>query len=266
MNRHVIAAIVRRDLTAVQRTPAVLVPMAVLPLVTVAVFPLIASVVSRADSAHLPTGSLDEIMPGSIAAMSDAQPVQLALLLSMYLFPTILVVVPLMVVSVIATDSIAGERERGTLEGLLLTPASDTELLVGKLLSSALPAIAIHLCTSVLYAVAINGALAGHVDGLILPSLPWLTIVLWVAPAFAAVMLGLSVLVSARSRSVQGASQLTGVAVLPLVMMVIGQVAGVALLSGIVAIAIGAVLWVGTIVLLRLGSRQMARHRLAAAL
>jgi ABC-2 type transport system permease protein len=37
---------------------------------------------------------------------------------------------------VAAADAVSGERERGTLEGLLLTPVSRTEIVVGKLLGS----------------------------------------------------------------------------------------------------------------------------------
>jgi ABC-2 type transport system permease protein len=37
---------------------------------------------------------------------------------------------------VAAADAVSGERERGTLEGLLLTPVARTELVVGKLLAS----------------------------------------------------------------------------------------------------------------------------------
>lgn len=46
------------------------------------------------------------------------------------------VVVGGLMVVLVAADTISGERERGTLEGLLLTPASRRELIVGKGLSA----------------------------------------------------------------------------------------------------------------------------------
>jgi ABC-2 type transport system permease protein len=46
------------------------------------------------------------------------------------------VVVGGLMVVLVAADTISGERERGTLEGLLLTPASRRELVVGKGLSA----------------------------------------------------------------------------------------------------------------------------------
>jgi ABC-2 type transport system permease protein len=46
------------------------------------------------------------------------------------------VVVGGLLVVLVAADAISGERERGTLEGLLLTPASRLELVVGKGLSA----------------------------------------------------------------------------------------------------------------------------------
>lgn len=45
----------------------------------------------------------------------------------------------LLISLVIGADAISGERERGTLETLLLTPASRRQLLIGKLLAAASP-------------------------------------------------------------------------------------------------------------------------------
>ncbi|MGI8792341.1 MAG: ABC transporter permease subunit [Acidimicrobiales bacterium] len=266
MNWTAIFGIVRRDLTAARRSPAVVVPMVVVPLVVVTVLPAIAYMIRRADTSALPLGALIGIMPADLYDAASTDPARLALLLVTFVFPTILLVVPLMVVSVISTDSVAGERERGTLEGVLVSPIGDRELLLAKILSAALPAFVIHLSCSLLYCLAANLALGSVVDGLVLPTLPWLIIVVWVGPAFTALMLGASVLISARAKSVQGAAQLSGVAVLPLIVMVVGQIGGVALLSGLVALNVGAGLWGATALLVRSGRESMSRHRLAARL
>ena len=52
-----------------------------------------------------------------------------------YLFAPFFLILPLMFSTVIASESFAGERERKTIEALLYTPATDTELFVGKVLA-----------------------------------------------------------------------------------------------------------------------------------
>src|SRR5690606_13395110 len=133
------------------------------------------------------------------------------------LLAPMLLLVPLMTASVIAADSIAGERERRTLEGLLLTPLSDRELLAAKLLGAWLPAVVIGIGGGVAYAVVADLAALGAVDGLLFPNVLWLLLVFWVGPAMAAVGLGLTVVVSARVTTVQEAFQVAGLVVLPVV-------------------------------------------------
>ena len=52
-----------------------------------------------------------------------------------------LLILPLFLPSTIAAYSVIGEREQGALEPVLTTPATDGELLLGKALAPAVPAI-----------------------------------------------------------------------------------------------------------------------------
>ena len=60
-----------------------------------------------------------------------------------YLLSPLLLVIPLMVSAVLAADAFAGEKERRTLEGLLLLPIADRDLFLAKVLSAYLPALVI---------------------------------------------------------------------------------------------------------------------------
>ena len=60
-----------------------------------------------------------------------------------YMFAPFFLIIPLMVSAVIGADSFAGEKERKTLEALLYTPATDTELFLAKVLSALTPAIVV---------------------------------------------------------------------------------------------------------------------------
>lgn len=185
--------------------------------------------------------------------------------LEFFLAPLYLLI-PLVVATVIAADSFAGERERRTLEALLHTPTTDDELFVAKMLAAWLPAIAVGLAGFVLYSVVANVVAWPYVGQVFFPNLTWLMLALWVTPAVAGLGLGLIVLVSSRVESLQSAHQIGSLVVLPILLLLIAQISGALLLSAGVAAAMGAVLWAANAILLTVGSRTFHRDRLAARL
>jgi ABC-type Na+ efflux pump permease subunit len=80
-----------------------------------------------------------------------------------YIMAPLFLIIPLMVSSVIAADSFAGEKERKTMEALLYTPTTDRELFVAKLLSGWLAALAVALVGFVLYVIMANAAAWSHI-------------------------------------------------------------------------------------------------------
>lgn len=262
MSSRAVLGIMRRDLLAARRNTGVVAPMIIVPLVFVSVLPLAAFGVSQAGAELPAVDGLVDILPEDVlASLPSDEAARLAVVLVQYIFPILLVVVPLLVASVIAADAIAGERERDTFEGLLLAPVRDRDILIGKLLGAFVPALAVGIVASIVYAVLVNVLLSSTVDGLVLPTAPWLLIVLWFGPAFTAAALGFTVWVSARSKSLQGASQISGVAVLPLVAMTVSQVGGFVLFEWRITIVGGVVLWLLAAGLIVLGSRVLGRER-----
>ena len=81
----------------------------------------------------------DNIMAPAALAIIKA----LIVLILVYFFAPFYLILPLMVASVIAADSFAGEKERKTLEALLYTPTTDGELFLAKMLSAWTPAVAV---------------------------------------------------------------------------------------------------------------------------
>lgn len=261
MNLAVSLAIARRDLLALSRNAGAVAPMVIIPVVFLAVFPTALYAVSRFDRDLGELGMILDLLPAGAVDDTTSSGARLAVALATYVVPVLLQLVPLVVVSVVAIDSVAGERERGTLEGLMLAPVSDTELLVGKLLGALIPGLAVGLLVSGLYVVVVDAALWSVAGGPILPSASWAVLVLWFGPAFTTAALGLTVLVSARSRSVQAASQVSGLAIFPLVGLVIGQLTGIMLLAWYVTAVLGAVLWLVAVVLVRAGASQLRPER-----
>jgi ABC-type Na+ efflux pump permease subunit len=173
-------------------------------------------------------------------------------------------ILPLMVSSVIAADSFAGEKERKTLEALLYTPTTDGELLLAKMLAAWVPAVVVAWGGFVLYAIVANLASWPTMGRVFFPNLMWIVLALWVAPAVAGLGLGVTVLVSARAEGFQEAYQLGAIVVLPIIFLVIGQATGVMYFSTWLVLLLGLLVWLVDIALLGFGARTFRRSELAA--
>jgi ABC-type Na+ efflux pump permease subunit len=269
MNRRAIAAIIRKDLTIVVQSRAVMIPIVIVPLV---IFILLPTLVGLAGPAliNLPGGQeqfLAGLPAGLRAALEGLSPAQQPVVLALvYLFAPLYLIVPLMVASVIAAGSFAGEKERKTLEALIYSPVSDRNLFTAKLLSAWLPAVAAGLFGFVVYTLASNLAAWGVMGRVFFPTWMWLVLVVWVMPAVAGMGLGVSVMVSSKVKSFQEAYQIGGVVVLPILLLLVGQIAGVMVFSIGLVLLLGLLLWGLTAVLLWYGSKTFARSELIAQL
>ncbi len=277
MNWRAIFAIVRKDLKVVLQNKGVILPIIIVPLVIFGVLPWIAALAPtmvNADSVRMGGMNLDELteliarMPeGLRAEMAPYTPDQQAILFFLvYLLAPMFLILPLMASSVMAADSFAGERERRTLEALLYTPTTDRELFVAKLLSPWLAAVAVALAGFALYVVMANAAAGPVMGGLFFPTPMWVVLVIWVAPAAAGFGLATMVLVSVRAQGFQDAYQLGSVVVLPLLLLVFGQISGVMYFDIGAVLVLGLVLWVIDAALIWAGSRIFRRGRLIARL
>jgi sodium transport system permease protein len=87
---------------------------------------------SRVQARHIDASLLTPI---SVEAQDLASPEQTAGLFAAFTLPLLLASIVAQGGLFVAIDTTAGEKERGTLESLLVTPASDFEVLTGKLLA-----------------------------------------------------------------------------------------------------------------------------------
>lgn len=267
-----IRAIARKDLKAALQSKGVSIPLIVVPVLMLVGMPAIAAFAPALES--LPSasvaglGGLVNQMPTalreSFAGLDGTQTI--VVLVLKYYMASMYLIVPLMVASVIAADSFAGEKERKTLEALLYTPTTDREILLGKMLGAWLPAVAIAWTGFLLYGAVANLAARPTVSSMLFPNAMWTLLALWVAPAVAGTGLGVTVLVSARAKTFQEAYQLAGVVVLPILVLIVGQAMGLMVFStGLVAL-LGLIFWVVDAALLWIGGRTFQRDRIATQL
>ncbi|MGD2057392.1 MAG: ABC transporter permease subunit [Anaerolineales bacterium] len=270
MNLRAIRAIVEKDLKVVSRQKGVLLPMIIVPLIFLVIIPIGVSLAAQ----YAPLDAFEELstfidnMPATMfSGYKDLPMDELIIILALvYFMAPMFLIIPLMVASVIAADSFAGEKERKSLEALIYTPTTDSELLIGKLASAWIPAWAVSFFGFIVYALVVNIANWSVMGRIFFPNLMWILLAFWVAPAAAGLGLSSMVIVSARVKGFQEAYQLGGSMVLPIVLLVIGQAAGVIYFNTLMVVLLGAVFWSVNALLLWIGARSFHRSEMIAQL
>lgn len=258
-----IRAVIRKDLTAVKRSKAVVIPMLTVPVLLLVVLPLLIGLAARGQDADISNflGAVPSGLAEPIRTLPQEE--QLIVLVNGYLLAPLFLIVPLMVSAVLAADAFAGEKERRTMETLLHLPITNRDLFLAKLLSAFIPAVLVSWIGFVLFCIVANTVAWPVMGRIFVPTRLWLVMIFWVAPAVATLGLGVMVRVSVRARSTQEANQLGGAVVLPLIFLAVGQSTGLLLLDLPVAMAIGAVIWALALVLTARGARRFTRDELA---
>lgn len=226
---HKIGIIVRKEWSEVFKNRLVLGTVGFLPLMLTAL-PLVLLRVMGSEGGLGEVGTSD--MPASFArlcqGLSGSECAQ-------YFFVTefllLYMLMPLMIPVTIAAYSIVGEKSTRTLEPLLATPITTVELLAGKGLAAALPAVAATWLSFGVFAVGARllGVGPGLLAKLIDPM--WLIAIFLVGPLLAVASVSFAVMISSRVNEPRVAEQLAGLVVLPLLALFFGQVSGLILLN-----------------------------------
>ncbi len=262
-----VRAVIHKDITAVRRSKAVVLPMLLVPAVMMIGLPLAIGLAASRRSAVRVDDMLARL-PGNLAEPILRLPVheQLVVTVLGYLVAPLFLIVPLMVSVVLAADAFAGEKERRTIETLLHLPISDRDLYLAKLLSAFAPAVIISWVGFACYVVVGNASAWPVMHRMFLPTRLWMVVIGYVSPAVAALGLGIMVRVSARARTTQEANQLGGTVILPLVLAVVGQTSTLLLAQLWVVLTVGTVAWVIAIWLNVRGSHVFSRDAIATRL
>ena len=269
-------AIVRKDVATVLRNRGVRLPLLITPIVVLVVLPTLLVVGGElmAAGGQVPVGQgatpfdqlADEgVQQDAVGVIEDPRARWAVFVLEVFLAPLYLLV-PLIVATVIAADSFAGERERGTLEALLHTVASDRDLMAGKVLAAWLPAVTVSLAGFAIYSALANLLAWPSVGRVFFPSATWLLLAFWVTPAVAALGLGIMVVASSRVHSLQAAHQIGSLVVLPVILLLIAQITGVLMLHPTLVTVMGTMIWALAGLVIVLGAGQLRRERLALRL
>ncbi|TDW71333.1 ABC transporter permease [Kribbella pratensis] len=148
--------------------------------------------------------------------------------------------IPALVPSLVASYSVVGEREQGTLEPLLTTPIRREELLLGKALATFIPAAIVAYAVFALFLACVGlFAQPSVASALIRPSDVIAQLVF--TPLLAGWSIWVAIVISTRANDIRVAQQLSTLASLPsvaLAILIALNVIDVSLLTGVVAAAV----------------------------
>lgn len=146
-------------------------------------------------------------------------------------FMLMFMMIPMIIPITIAAYSIVGEKTTHTLEPLLATPITTIELLSGKGLAAVIPGI---LATWAGYLIFTLGARlllgSSNLFSRLFDPL-WLVAIFIVGPLLAIASVCLAVMVSSRTNEPRVAEQLSSLVLLPLVVLMISQFAGLLVIN-----------------------------------
>ncbi len=183
------------------------------------------------------------------------------LIMTAYLMYIIVLLIPIILPAVTASETIIGEKERKTMEALLVSPLSETELVTGKILSSFIPSIAGTAFAALIYGIITNILIYPYIDTILfLDTLP-IVFLFIIAPLLSILSVELMILISTRVTSVRDAYQLGSLVVLPLVMLIVGVVVAYIFISVYALIAAVAILLILCAIFFKIATNIFDRER-----
>lgn len=131
-------------------------------------------------------------------------------------FMAYFLLIPAMVPMAIATQSVIGEKTARSLEPQLATPMEVSELLIGKAVASAIPAILATWAVYLLYGL-VNGAITEPVMTRLIFNDTWRVAMLTLVPLICLLSVMLGIIVSSRVNDARTAQQIGGFIVIPVI-------------------------------------------------
>lgn len=263
----------RKDWREISRNWQVILPIIVVPLLISVFLPVILTVI--ASLANTPGTSLNGLedmiqnlpkhIQDELAGMTNTQ--VMVYVMELYFFAPFFLIIPLMASSVIASDSFAGEKERKTIEALLATPLSDSELFFGKMLVSFVPSMIVTFISFSIYSITVDLFSFTIFNGrLLLPNLDWILLIFGLAPTLALASIGLTVMISAKVKGFREAQQISAILLIPILAMVFAQITGAIIFGALMVSALLGIFAIVDVIVFKLAIKIFKREEILSKL
>jgi ABC-2 type transport system permease protein len=274
MNRHVVKALVEKDLKSTFSSKKVWVPMVLVSLLLCGIMPVVFTVIgTQTELFSKESADLKQMVDSFIKGFPEHKIKDTVMALPnmglqfLFLFLSFMIAPFFLLVSIInsmvtASNSFAGEKERKTLESLLFAPISIKDLFLGKVLASFIPTMVITYLVYIIDILVLNLLTYSTFDELVLVSPTWLLLMLWVVPILVLFSILVNVLISAKVKTYQEAQQFAGLLVLPVIGLLVGQLTGLFFINPLILFLIGVALLIGNFILLKVMAKFNKRNAL----
>ena len=219
-----IKAIIIKEWREVFKNKFVLFTVSFLPLMITAI-PLLMLYFAGGSEDFLAVSTAD-LPPSFVGLCGELEGGECMLYYIVTQFILLFMMVPVIVPMTIASYSIVGEKTTRTLEPLLVTPVSTLEILIGKGLAGVIPAVLATWIGYLLYAAGAHLMVENPdvVSKLFDPL--WMTAIFVVGPLLSIMGVSIAVMISSRVNDPRVAEQISGIFVLPVVGLFLGQTTG----------------------------------------
>ncbi|MDX1688707.1 MAG: ABC transporter permease subunit [Candidatus Promineifilaceae bacterium] len=247
-----IQTIISKEWAEVFKNRLVLFSVAFLPLVFIAV-----PVVTVVAAGSLEGAAMEEFggegIPGAETLCQGMNAAECGEVFMLNIYSLMFMILPVAIPVTIAAYSIVGEKTTRSLEPLLATPITTSELLAGKALAAIIPAVVATWVSYLIY-VALMRYLASAAAFRHLLDPLWLIAIFIVGPLLTLLAVSVATMISARVSDPRVAEQLSMVVIVPLILAIVGQSTGLflfdrqlILIAAVVVALLDAVLLVLTV-------------------
>ena len=207
-------------------------------------------------------GAAIPTLPPNDPTLSHLQPAERfqAALAGQFMLLFLILALPLPVA--IAAYSIVGEKRERSLEPLLATPLSVTELLIAKGVAASVPGIVSTWISFIVYLIVARFVVLSDAVYNTIFNGTWLLAMLVVVPFLTLLSVSIGLIVSSRSSDPRAAEQLSTLVILPILVLFFSQLLGASIVNIWTMLIMSALVISLDILLLRLAIRLFQRENI----
>lgn len=233
------SAIVKKDLRSITANRRFFVSLMIVPLVLALFLPSIFVLTAYYAPEDPDIQAMLGLLPQGL--LSDDPGLALLHLIFNYLLPVFFLIIPIMASSIMAASSFVGEKEKHTLETLFYAPLSLDQIFRSKVLASFLLSMAVSLLSFLAMVIVIEAEVFFLMGTFLVPGPNWLVMLVLLSPSVSLIAVTLIVRGSAKAQSMEESQQSAVFLILPLVLLIVGQVSGLMLVSPWILLALSLV-------------------------
>jgi ABC-2 type transport system permease protein len=252
-----IRTIIDKEWAEVFKNRLVLITVVALPLLFM-IMPLVQLAATRnVDASRMSNAPASVVSLCQLQGLTDNECMQ-AFLVNQFML--LFLLLPLAIPVTIASYSIVGEKTTRSLEPLLATPTSTTEIILGKGLAAVIPAIAATWISFVIFLIGARFFVVSDRVYSVIMNPMWLAAMAIVAPLMTVFSVNVAIVISSRVNDPRAAEQLGMIVMIPLLGLFFAQILGVVALNLTSMLFFGVVLLALDTGLVALGAKLFQRE------